>query len=273
MYEYTNSGNGCLHDGEGDGKFNYAAYMANGGNTDGQASGNLRCGTNLSIPFFFSFTVVTSWMVINLIIAAIIDGLATASFDQHKLINNHIIQGFLEIWAKYDKKLTWEITMENDSVWLFLAELPNPFSETKESTLKEIWDPEQEKDTTKFFYKHNESDADDAIFGEHFKVKKLALLKSMRSLCIKWYKRENGQMYVKFDDIAKEWISGNLLKGAMIDNLTSSSKDKEMSSYEANKKKSARLANANLTGWITKGKTHEHVHAEISLSPERLMAA
>jgi len=80
-------------------------------------------------------------------------------------------------------------------------------------------------------------------------------------------------MYVKFDDIAKEWISGNLLKGAMIDNLTSSSKDKEMSSYEANKKKSARLANANLTGWITKGKTHEHVHAEISLSPERLMAA
>lgn len=54
--------------------------------------GNVRCGTNLAIPFFFSFTVITAWMVINLIIAAIIDGLASASLDQGRLINNEVIE-------------------------------------------------------------------------------------------------------------------------------------------------------------------------------------
>ena len=83
MYEYTNSGNGCLHDGEGDDKFNYATFVRDG---------NVRCGTNLAIPFFFSFTVITAWMVINLIIAAIIDGLASASLDREKLINNEVIE-------------------------------------------------------------------------------------------------------------------------------------------------------------------------------------
>lgn len=122
MYEYSNTGNGCKHDGTEAGQFNYQTYLA---------EGNVRCGTNLAIPFFFSFTVITAWMVINLIIAAIIDGLATAYNDQNKLINNHIIDKFLEIWtSKYDPNLSWELDMVNDSVWKFLAELPDPLTES-----------------------------------------------------------------------------------------------------------------------------------------------
>lgn len=148
MYEYTNTGNGCYHEGEGEDKFNFDTY---------NRLGNVRCGTTLAIPYFFSFIVITSWMVINLIIAAIIDGLASASIDQGRLINKDIIEKFLEIWInKYDPNLTWELNMENDSVWKFLAELPDPLCESKESTLLEEWNPEKDEVSKKFIY-HNDN--------------------------------------------------------------------------------------------------------------------
>jgi len=52
----------------------------------------------MAIPFFFSYIVIASWMVINLIIAAIIDGLSEASIERNKLINKDKISKYLETW-------------------------------------------------------------------------------------------------------------------------------------------------------------------------------
>jgi hypothetical protein len=60
--------------------------------------GNNRCGSNMAIPFFFSYIVIASWMVINLIIAAIIDGLSEASIERNKLINKDKINKYLDTW-------------------------------------------------------------------------------------------------------------------------------------------------------------------------------
>lgn len=48
----------------------------------------------MAVPFFFSFTIITGWLVINLIVGAIVDGLALASAENDKLINNHRIEDF-----------------------------------------------------------------------------------------------------------------------------------------------------------------------------------
>ena len=98
MYEYSNTGNGCFHDGDGEDNFNYLKY---------REFGNVRCGTPYSVPYFFSFVVITSWMVINLIIAAIIDGLTQAYSDRSKFINYDDMVGYVDLWQKYDPEGTW----------------------------------------------------------------------------------------------------------------------------------------------------------------------
>lgn len=157
-------------------------------------------------------------MVINLIIAAIIDGLASAYNDQNRLINKDIIDKFIEIWTtKYDPKFTWELDMDQYSVWLFLAELPDPMHESKESTMKEEWNPNEQKDTRNYIYKYDEH-AD-----EYFKVKKITMLKFLNKMDIKFFKRQNGKMYVKFDDIAEAWITKHITMESMIEKMVAES--------------------------------------------------
>jgi hypothetical protein len=81
----------------------------------------------MSIPFFFSYIVIASWMVMNLIIAAIIDGLSEAHTERSKLVNKDVIQEYLELWLKYDKDLKWKIKL--NEFWFFIADLKEPLGD------------------------------------------------------------------------------------------------------------------------------------------------
>ena len=119
MYELSNTGNGC------DPNFEYSVYIE---------QGNVRCGTPYSVPYYFSFVVVTSWMVINLIIAAIIDGLAQAYQDRSKFINQEHMVQYVDLWQQYDPQGTWFLPI--NYLWIFMADLPDPIGD---SSLKENW--------------------------------------------------------------------------------------------------------------------------------------
>ena len=52
----------------------------------------------MAIPFFMSFQVIASWLILNLTIAAVIDGLAAAQADDDRLFRTADIDRFLEVW-------------------------------------------------------------------------------------------------------------------------------------------------------------------------------
>lgn len=46
------------------------------------------CGSNLAYPFFISFQVIVSMLILNLTVAAVIDGLQQATAEDERLIKN-----------------------------------------------------------------------------------------------------------------------------------------------------------------------------------------
>lgn len=44
------------------------------------------CGTSLAFPFFISFQVIVSMLILNLTVAAVIDGLQQATAEDERLI-------------------------------------------------------------------------------------------------------------------------------------------------------------------------------------------
>jgi predicted flavoprotein YhiN len=77
-------------------------------------------------------------------------------------------------------------------------------------------------------------------------VKKLSLLKFVNKMDLKFHKRDNGSLFVKFDEIAKAWIERYLMIESMTDKIQFN-KGQKLTSFEANKKKSKRLAgNSNM---------------------------
>mgnify|MGYP006105626935 CR=1 FL=1 len=192
MYEYSNTGNGCLHDGEGESKFNYATYIA---------GGNLRCGTPYSVPYFFSFVVITSWMVINLIIAAIIDGLSQAYMERSKFINKEHMLQYIELWQQFDTKGSWKLKL--NYLWVFIASIPAPIAERN---LKEGWEQNEEKDNLYYFY----SDSVPWI-EERFKVRKYLLLMALNSIDFKLERNKKGELLGSFQEFTKAIINNAYL--------------------------------------------------------------
>ena len=74
-----------------------------------QENGYRGCGSWLAITFFMSFEVIAGWLILNLTIAAVIDGLAEAQADDDRLFRTADIEGFLERWQEYDHYATGSI--------------------------------------------------------------------------------------------------------------------------------------------------------------------
>ena len=62
------------------------------------------CGSNLSYFYFISFMVILSMVVMNLSIAAVIDGLADARKDSNSCVRKEDIENLISIWKEYDPK-------------------------------------------------------------------------------------------------------------------------------------------------------------------------
>lgn len=64
---------------------------------------------------------------------------------------------------------------------------------------------------------------------------------------IKFHKRDNGDLFVKFDEIANAWIQRHLTLHNEIQKQLSETTTKKLSTYEENQRRSAKLAkNSNL---------------------------
>jgi hypothetical protein len=63
----------------------------------------------MAIPFFLSYQVIAGWLILNLIIAAIIDGLSIAQKDRASLITKDNLDNLLTVWQKFDPELTWKM--------------------------------------------------------------------------------------------------------------------------------------------------------------------
>mmetsp|Transcript_15907 Transcript_15907/g.24542 ORF Transcript_15907/g.24542 Transcript_15907/m.24542 type:complete len:113 (+) Transcript_15907:6851-7189(+) len=82
------------------------------------------CGNMISFLYFFSFTILVSMLIMNLSVAAVIEGLDTAKKENMGIVQGDEIEQLIDRWQDYDPNATGWITMR-DLVFL-LYELPPP---------------------------------------------------------------------------------------------------------------------------------------------------
>ena len=71
--------------------------------------------------------MIAGWLILNLTVAAVIDGLNEAQTNNDKLIGEDHIEEYLSKWQDFDADQTFIMNMEE--FFFFLAELPCPFTE------------------------------------------------------------------------------------------------------------------------------------------------
>jgi hypothetical protein len=84
------------------------------------------CGTNFSYIYFISFMVVINMLIMNLSVAAVIEGLNAATDQNSGIVTKEDTQAFLDLWQNYDPKALGWIS-QHELVFL-LYELPAPFT-------------------------------------------------------------------------------------------------------------------------------------------------
>ena len=96
----------------------YDVYSRNGFTTRG-------CGHPFSQTYFLSFVIIIAWLIMNLSVAAVIEGLENAKQSNDGIITGDDVQSLLEAWMEYDPKASGWISII-DFVCLII-ELPPPF--------------------------------------------------------------------------------------------------------------------------------------------------
>lgn len=97
--------------------FEYEDYLARGKVTN-------KCGGAISYFFFFTFTVLVSILIMNLSVAAVIEGLDTAKKENMGVVEGEEIDLMIDLWQEYDHKATGWITTRQ--LVFFLYELKPP---------------------------------------------------------------------------------------------------------------------------------------------------
>jgi hypothetical protein len=82
------------------------------------------CGTNMSYAYFISFMVLLSMIIMNLSVAAVIEGLDEARKENCGIVSGDQIDYLIEKWKDYDPNATGLISYQD---FLFLLyEVPPP---------------------------------------------------------------------------------------------------------------------------------------------------
>lgn len=64
--------------------------------------GIIGCGSWLAYPFFIAFTILVSLLIMNLSVAAVIEGLDTAKKENMGVVRGDEVEALLELWRDYD---------------------------------------------------------------------------------------------------------------------------------------------------------------------------
>jgi len=118
------------------------------------------CGMMFSQCYFITFTIIISWLIMNLSVAAVIEGLENAKQQNHGVITGDDVNELIEAWKEYDPQATGWIGLE-DFICLVI-DLPQPFGSKKLNEqcsfkTKKAFAAEKRKIYNKdSFYVHNE---------------------------------------------------------------------------------------------------------------------
>lgn len=69
--------------------------------SDDYKAGELTCGSNLAFPYFISFYVLCSFLIINLFVAVIMDNFDYLTRDW-SILGPHHLDEFIRLWSEYD---------------------------------------------------------------------------------------------------------------------------------------------------------------------------
>lgn len=83
------------------------------------------CGSSFSYIYFFAFTIIVTWLIINLAVAAVIEGLESSTTINVGVFKSDDVNILLEAWQHYDPDATgWIKIIEFIEI---IIELPPPF--------------------------------------------------------------------------------------------------------------------------------------------------
>lgn len=120
---------------------------------------------------FVAFQALSVWLILNLTIAAVIDGMQTAQEDDDRFFKSQDIDDFIDLWQQYDPENTGAIPI--DQFFLFLSELQPPFTDDNIID-KEILVPGREGGDFGYFVNYKKK----------FRVRKYKILKAVQNLYI-----------------------------------------------------------------------------------------
>lgn len=109
------------------------------------------CGNPVAAPFFFfSFIIIAVFVLVNILVAIILDNFNTAQKIDHSDVRLQDLKKFAVEWTKYDPEAT--MLMPTRHFWKLIAELKPPLGiarrATRSALLKllhwELWIPEHE---------------------------------------------------------------------------------------------------------------------------------
>lgn len=71
-----------------------------------QTDGILGCGSSISYVYFLSFMVIITMLIMNLAVAAVIQGLNTACAENLGIVSADDVNHFIELWKYFDPQAT-----------------------------------------------------------------------------------------------------------------------------------------------------------------------
>jgi len=111
MHDLTDTDD-CINDQD------YDTYIKNG-------SVPRACGSKFALFYFFAFTIIIAWLIMNLSVAAVIEGLENAKEQNSGVIQGDHVQDLLDCWMLFDKKAKGWISILEFVCLIIL--LPPPF--------------------------------------------------------------------------------------------------------------------------------------------------
>ena len=189
-----------------------------------QRDGIKGCGTDISYLFFISFMILLSMVIMNLSVAAVIEGLAEASKENTGIVSGDQIDILIDKWKDYDKNASGLISYK-DLIFL-LYEVPPPLGLGKfksyystNSAYADIPEYNEDHDDKKDDLKNiNNLGLQDRYMihkEKHIYIKKSDAIKIFNDYAIPLYDQN-----VHFKDVAKALIEKIFKKNKLSYDLT-----------------------------------------------------
>jgi hypothetical protein len=150
------------------------------------------CGTGFAQFYFISFSILIAWLIMNLAVAAVIEGLEHAQSDNSGTIEGDDVKVLLEGWMRYDPDATGWISAR-DFVAL-LIELPKPFGDDEMTRLFRYEDLEEYDRVYAAIYNYDSYYCDR---GRGIIIKNAQMIKYLELYKVKTYEGHVGKFHYK----------------------------------------------------------------------------